>query len=100
VYRRILEWSFGPVILSVGTFVVVLVGIARGKSLSMIAVLPFGTLFVSWIVAFFVLRSRDQRKLLREIGQLRDVETASRNNRKNTKASMDYHAALKPGFPF
>jgi hypothetical protein len=77
IVRRVLEWSFGPVILSIGTFVVVLVGIARGRSLPVTTVLPFSTLCVVWIVAFFLRRSREQRKLLREIDQLRNAETAN-----------------------
>lgn len=76
--RRILQWSIGPVILSIVSLIVVLVEMARGRSLPMTAVLPFTTLFVIWTIMFFVLRSRDQKKLLREIDQLRDVETASR----------------------
>ena len=75
---RVLEWSFGPVILSIGTLVVMLVEIARGRSLRISAVAPFATLVVIWIIAFFVLRSRDQRKLRLEIDELSHIEKAGR----------------------
>jgi Na+/melibiose symporter-like transporter len=75
--RRILRWTFGPVILSVGTLIVVLIEMARGWSKPISAIMPFTTLFVIWIILFFMLRSRNRRKIQREIEQLRNVETAS-----------------------
>lgn len=74
VVRRVLQWSFGPVILSIGTLIVVLVEMAKGQSLPIRAVMPFAMLFGIWIVAFFVLRSREQRKLRLEIDALSDEE--------------------------
>jgi hypothetical protein len=76
--RRILRWTFGPVILSVGSLIVVLIEMARGWSKPISAIMPFATLFVIWIILFFVLRSRNRKKLQREIEQLRSVEGASR----------------------
>lgn len=78
VGRRILRWTFGPAILSIGSLVFVLLETARERSLPASTFVPFTTLFIVWVIAFFVLRSREQRKLLREIDQLQDVETASR----------------------
>jgi hypothetical protein len=75
--RRILRWTFGPVILSVGTLILVLIEMARGWSKPVSAIMPFTTLFVIWIILFFVLRSRNRRRLQREIEQLRNVETTS-----------------------
>jgi len=80
LFRGLLQWSFGPVILSIGTMIVVLIGIARGQSLPTSSVMPFGTLFVVWVIAFFVVRARDQRKLLREIDELSNIEKMSRRN--------------------
>lgn len=74
VIGRILRWSFGPVILSIGTLILVLVEMATGRSLPIRSVMPFTTLFMIWIVAFLVRRSRSQRKLRREIDELADVE--------------------------
>jgi hypothetical protein len=66
------------VILSIGNLIVMLVEIARGQSLRISAVMPFVTLVVIWVIAFFVLRSRDQRKLRSEIDELRHIEKAGR----------------------
>ena len=74
LFRGFLQWSFGPVFLSIGTSIVVLVEIARGRSLPTTAVMPFGTLFLVWVIAFFVLRWREQRKLREELYQLRNSE--------------------------
>ena len=76
--RRILQWSFGPVLLSVLSLIVVLLKTAMGHSLPINSVLPFTSLFVIWLIALFMLRSRDQKKLLQEIDQLRNVESTSR----------------------
>jgi hypothetical protein len=40
----------------------------------LISVLPFTALFVVWIIAFLLLRARQQRKLLREVDDLNEVE--------------------------
>lgn len=77
VIGRILRWSFGPVILSIGTLILVLVEMAIGRSLPIRSVMPFTALFVIWIIAYFVRRSRSQSKLRREIEELSDVERGS-----------------------
>jgi hypothetical protein len=77
VFRRVLQWSFGPVVLSIATLILVLVGIAENQSRSVEKVIPFCTCFAIWIVVFFVLRSRSQRKLRQEIDELNDIEKAS-----------------------
>jgi preprotein translocase subunit YajC len=66
------------VILSVGSLIVVLIEMARGWNKPVSAIMPFATLFVIWIILFFVLRSRNRKKLQREIEQLRNLEGASR----------------------
>ena len=77
VFRRVLQWSFGPVVLSIATLILVLVGIAENQSRSVEKVIPFCTVFAIWIGAFFVLRSRSQRRLRQEIDELNDIERAS-----------------------
>jgi len=47
---------------------------ATGRSLPIRSVMPFASLFVIWIIAFFVRRSRGQRKLRQEIDELKGVE--------------------------
>jgi hypothetical protein len=39
--------------------------------------MPFATLFAIWIILFFVLRSRGQKKLRRELEELSDTEKAT-----------------------
>jgi hypothetical protein len=53
---------------------VMLVEIARGRSLPITAAMPVGTFFVVWVSALFVLRWREQRKLQREIDQLTPLQ--------------------------
>jgi hypothetical protein len=74
--RRILAWSFGPIVLSICTFIVTFFEITRGGSLRMraVSVMPFTILFVIWIILFFVFRSRGQRKLQQEIDELSYIE--------------------------
>lgn len=78
--RRILEWSFGPVVISICTFIVTFFEMTKGGSLRIraISVMPFTILFVIWIILFFVLRSRDQRKIRRELDELSEIERVSR----------------------
>jgi hypothetical protein len=70
---RVLRWSFGPVILSLGALIVVLVNIAKGSNLTGRAVMPFLSVLGIWIIAFFVKRLREERKLLREVDELNDL---------------------------
>jgi hypothetical protein len=71
--RRTLVWSFGPLILTIGTFIAALAKLTRGRGLFPNA-LPFLTLVVIWIAAYFVIRMREQRELQREIEELREIE--------------------------
>jgi hypothetical protein len=73
LFRRVLQWSFGPVVLSVCALILTLAGIAKIQGISLQRILPFCTLFAFWIVAVFVIRSRARRELRREIGELNDI---------------------------
>lgn len=77
---RFLQWNLGPVVLGLGTLILLLTGMARsmGKPGS---VLPFTALAVIWLVAVFVLRSRKQRELKQEVDQLNQIESAGRNTK-------------------
>lgn len=76
LFQRVLLWSFAPVLLAIGTFVVALAKVSdRGIFPN---ALPFMTLVVIWIVAFFVIRMREQRELQREIDELNEIERESR----------------------
>ena len=75
--RRFLQWSLGPIILSLGTLILLLTGWARSVGKPG-AVMPFTSLAVIWLVAVFVLRSRDQRELKEEVDQLNQIERAGK----------------------
>ena len=67
ILRRVLLWSFGPVLLAIGTFILALAMIgSRGPGIFPKA-LPFVIVVVVWILAYFVIRFRDQRQLQREL---------------------------------
>ena len=72
LFRRVLLWSFGPVLLAIGTFILALVKVSdRGIFPN---AMPFMTLVVIWIAAYFVIRMREQRELQREIDEPNDIE--------------------------
>lgn len=71
-FRGDLLWSFGPILLAIGTFLVALVVIAGTAIFSQ--AMPFLTLVVVWIAAYLLIRARQQRKLQREIDELSDIE--------------------------
>jgi hypothetical protein len=72
--RRVLLWSFGPVLLAIGTFILALAMIAsRGRGIFPNA-LPFLTLVIVWIVGYFVVRLWEHRQLQRELDELNEIE--------------------------
>ncbi|MEO8661460.1 MAG: hypothetical protein ABI693_23525 [Bryobacteraceae bacterium] len=70
--RRTLLWSFAPIVLAIATFLLAVAKLGD-KSLFPNA-LPFMTLVVVWIVAYFVIRLRERRDLQREIDELNNLE--------------------------
>jgi hypothetical protein len=72
--RRVLLWSLGPVMLAIGTFILALAMVGTKDRGIFPNGLPFLVLVVLWVVAYFVLRWREQRELEREIDELNDVE--------------------------
>ncbi|MEO7144989.1 MAG: hypothetical protein ABI165_15940 [Bryobacteraceae bacterium] len=71
-FRGVLRWSFGPVLLAIGTFILAL-AINAGRGIFPKA-MPFMTLVVVWIAAYLVKRAREQRELQREIDELNAIE--------------------------
>ena len=74
LFRRVLQWSFGPIVLAIAALLLPIVtgGIAeRGAYRNMI---PFLVLLALWLVGVFVVRMRQQRELQREIEELNGVE--------------------------
>ena len=70
MFRRVIQWSLAPVILSISVLILVLTGIAENRGLSGRSVMPFCTLFAVWIVGVLIQRSRSQRALRRELAEL------------------------------
>lgn len=72
--RRVLVWSFGPVMLTLGTFILALAMVGmKGRGIFPNG-FPFLALVVVWIVSYFVIRWREQRDLQRQLDELNDVE--------------------------
>lgn len=71
---RYLVWSFGPVMLAVGTFASALLMISKKERGILPNGLPFLILMAVWIVLWFVIRLREQRSLKREIDELTNIE--------------------------
>jgi hypothetical protein len=76
--RRLLLWSFGPVLVSIGTFVVALAMVGTPDHGIIPNGLPFLAAVVIWIVGYFMIRAREQRELQRALGELDEIEHESR----------------------
>ena len=72
--RRLLLWSFGPVLLAIGTFILALAMVGTRDRGIFPNGLPFLVLVIVWITAYFIIRFREQRDLQREIDELSDIE--------------------------
>jgi hypothetical protein len=71
LFDRVLPWSFGPAVLSIGAWILEIVRMGNKNNLNpSVKMIPFFTLLVIWLVTVFVLRMRQQRELQREIDQL------------------------------
>jgi hypothetical protein len=77
LFRRALQWSFGPVVLAIGAFVLSISGIPSRALIP--NGIPFLALVAVWIAAVFVIRMKERRELQREIDELNAVgkETGS-----------------------
>jgi hypothetical protein len=77
--RRSLVWSFGPVMLATATFVLALALVPQVARRIIPNGVPFLLVLVLWIVSFFVIRSREQHELQRELDELKDLEMENRS---------------------
>ena len=71
--RRALLWSFGPIMLAIGTLILALVMAGTKDKTIFPNGLPFLTLIVLWVISYFVIRMREQRELQRDIDDLNDI---------------------------
>jgi hypothetical protein len=72
--RRVLLWSFGPVMLAIGTLILALAMVSTKDRGLFPNGLPFLIAIVVWVVAYFIIRLREQRQLQQEIDELNDIE--------------------------
>jgi MFS family permease len=77
--RRLLVWTFGPIMLAVATFILALVLVSTRERGIIPNGLPFLIVLVVWIVSFFVIRWRQLREFQREIDELKDLALENRN---------------------
>jgi MFS family permease len=77
--RRLLVWTFGPVMLATATFILALALVSTTERGIIPNGLPFLIVLVVWIVSFFAIRLREQREFQREIDELKDLEMENRN---------------------
>jgi 4-hydroxybenzoate polyprenyltransferase len=75
-FRRVLVWGFGPVLLAIAGIILALAMVA-GREIFPKA-MPFLTLVVVWIVAYFAVRAWQQRELQQEIDELNEIERENR----------------------
>ena len=71
-FRRVLLWSFGPIILALGALILAFALVAGAQML--LKAIPVMTLAVLWIAAYLALWIRQRRKLWRESDELGEVE--------------------------
>jgi hypothetical protein len=74
LFRRDLLWSFGPVLLAIGATTLALVKIGVTERRMIPDGMPFIAVLVIWLVAYFVIRMRQQQDLQREIDELNRME--------------------------
>jgi hypothetical protein len=72
LFSRVLLWSFGPILLAIATFILILAMVSGAKVFP--NGLPFLVLVVIWIAAYFGIRMRGQRELQRQIDELNEIE--------------------------
>ncbi len=75
---RLLLWSFGPVMLALGTVILALTMAGSADRKVFPNALPFLTLVCLWVVGYFVVRLREKHELQREADELDEVEAESR----------------------
>lgn len=72
--HRVVLWTFGPVMLAIGTFILALAMVSTKSKGLFPNGLPFLIAIVVWILAYFNIRWKEQRKLQREIDELNEIE--------------------------
>lgn len=76
--RRVLLWTFGPIMLAIGTFILAPAMVSTKSKGLFPNGLPSLIAIVVWIFGYFSVRLREQRELQREIDELKDLEEENR----------------------
>lgn len=72
-FRRILLWSFGPIVLAITTFLAAFL-IATGMPTFFSNAMPVMVLAIIWVAAYLLIRAWQQREVQREIDELSEIE--------------------------
>ena len=72
-FRRVLLWSFGPILVAIGIFVLIL----ASRTSVFPGGIPFIALAVLWVAAYLFIRARQQRNLKRELNEFNDIESSN-----------------------
>lgn len=83
LFSRIMLWQFGPVVFAIAVLIVLIASLGAGNhgmllKGALLKMIPFLTLIVIWMAAVFVIRTRQQRELQREIDGLNEIERVNR----------------------
>jgi len=79
VHRRFLLWSFAPILLALGAFVVPAAQIALKERAGLANMMPFLTLSAIWIVVVFLVRQWKWGAMQRELAELNELERESQS---------------------
>ncbi len=71
-FRRVLLWSFAPIVLALGALILALALVVGAQML--MKAMPVITLAAIWIAAYLALWLRQRRKLWHEIDEFGEVE--------------------------
>lgn len=73
LFRRFLQSFFAPAVLATISWILMMIGLAQRLGLS-VNFVPVCTLLLLWILGIFILRSRTQKDLQRELAELAALE--------------------------
>ena len=77
LFRRFLPSFFGPAVLGMVTWILMMSGMARNLHLR-VNLVPLCTLLVLWVIGIFILRLRTRNELKQELAELDALERESK----------------------
>jgi hypothetical protein len=79
LFRRFLPSFFGPAVLGMITWILMMSGMARNLHLR-VNFVPLCTLLVLWMIGIFILRLRTRKEVKRELAELAALEREKKQN--------------------